>query len=219
MNEEIMHKQQKILGILCILLPILSVGFGIVGWLTGVNPTTWFNSISDTYYANSKMMMIGLLCACGIYFWAYKGYDKWDNITTCISAITAFMIVAFPCYSEAEGLIGTKQGLFCLPIEVSQYVHNISALVLYTTFGIQVLRFRKHGESMTFMKKVRNEIYLCCFILMVVGTCIVLSHSFIPVIKEPRFDWFTLLGETFLQIGFGFAWLVKGECIKFLNDK
>lgn len=213
MNEEFVHKQQKILGYLCILLPVLSIGFGVIGWLIGSNDPTWFHSISDTYYANSKMFMIGLLFACGIYFWSYKGYDLWDNIITSISAITSFLIVVFPCFTEYREIAG----LFCLPVEISQYFHNISALILYTTFCIQVMRFRKHGATMTYMKKIRNNIYLCCFITMCFGASIVILQKRIPFLKE--LDWFVIIGETFLQIGYGIAWLVKAECFKKLNDR
>lgn len=213
MNEEFMRKQQRILGCLCILLPILSIGFGIIGWLTGHNYPNWFHSISDTYYANSKIMFIGTLSACGIYFWSYKGYDVWDNIITSISAITAFLIIAFPCYTEFQ----ETAGLFCLPTSISSHVHNTSAIILYLSFLVQVLRFRKHGSSMTFMKKVRNNVYLACFIIMCLGAGLVAIYLVIPSWQD--YPWIVLIGETILNIAYGFTWLVKAECFKKLNDR
>ena len=46
---------------LCLLLPFLSILFGFIGVLQGYNPAWWYYSISDTYYANSKAIMIGIL--------------------------------------------------------------------------------------------------------------------------------------------------------------
>lgn len=216
MDKELMHKQQKILGHLCILLPLLSVGFGLIGYFTGVNNPGWYESISATFYANSKMMMIGLLCATSIYFWAYKGYDKADDIITKIGAITALMIVAFPC-SDGKATTEPIVGLFCLPLGVSGAIHNISALVLYTSFIVQTFRFTKHGKVMTDMKKKRNIFYYCCIGVMLFGTLFIFSCNIIDPLKPYHF--FILIGESFLQLGYGCAWLCKSEAFKCLNDK
>ena len=54
-NEKVlMKRQQNILGWLCILLPILSVGLASIGR----NVPGWYESISATYYTNSKMFLI-----------------------------------------------------------------------------------------------------------------------------------------------------------------
>lgn len=214
-ERTIMRKQQKILGWLCILLPVLSIGFGTIGWLRGVNYPGWYESISATYYANSRMIMIGLLCACGIYFWAYKGYDKADSITTSIAAIAAFGIVMFPC-SDGRSTTETIVGLFSLPTHISGIFHCTFATALYATFIVQTCLFRKSKGEKTPKKIIRNRIYLACLIFMGIGAAFILSCCFIPVLIPCHY--FVLIGESFFQIGYGVAWLVKAELISGLSD-
>lgn len=208
-----MKNQQKILGILCILLPILAVGFGLIGYFRGVNEPGWYESISATYYANSRMMMIGLLFASGIYFWAYRGYDKADMIITSISAAMAFCVVAFPC-SDGRATSEEIVGLLSLPTNVSGTLHLVAAISLYATFIIQIVRFTKSGGTKTKMKKIRNIVYWTCFGLMCLGFALVALVAFSVV----KMHWFVLLGESFLQLAYGVSWLTKAGCIKFLND-
>ena len=210
-NDKILLKnQQKILGWLCILLPILCIGFGLFGQFAGVNHPNWFHSISATYHANSKLFMISLLCMTAVYFWAYSGYDKIDNILTCISAICAFGVAAFPTGGGTnENIIG----LFCLNSSISSIFHCIFAGVLYASFIVQMLRFRKHGNKMTEKKKLRNKVYLICAIIMI---CAILCFALVDPLGLPGYG--IIISECFLQFGYGFSWLIKAGCIKYLND-
>ena len=79
---------------LCLLLPFLSILFGFIGVLQGYNPAGWYYSISDTYYANSKAIMIGILSITTFYFATYKGYDIRDRIVNVLSAICASRALA-----------------------------------------------------------------------------------------------------------------------------
>ncbi|MCF0159213.1 MAG: hypothetical protein HUJ99_00335, partial [Bacteroidaceae bacterium] len=106
LDEIMMRKHQKILGILGILLPTLSVGFGLIGYWNGLNEPGWYESISATYYSNSGMMMIGLLFSISLYYWAYKGYDLMDDIVTSVAAVMAMGIIMFPC---ADGRATTAE--------------------------------------------------------------------------------------------------------------
>ena len=147
------------MGWLCILLPILSVGLASIGR----NVPGWYESISATYYTNSKMFLLGLLFSWGVYFWAYKGYDIWDKIITSLSAVFAFAIIAFPTGGNCTPDWSEKVGLLNIPVTYSHIVHCLSAAGLYATFIIQTLRFRKHGEVVTAEKKTRNAVYLCIY--------------------------------------------------------
>ena len=211
-----MRKEQKILGVLGILLPLLSVGFGLFGYWRVTNEPWWYESISATYYANSRMMMIGLLFALSIYYWAYKGYDIIDNIVTSVAAVMAMAIVMFPC---ADGRATTEEfvGLFCLPLKASGIIHTACAVILYVSFFIQTCRFMKHGDNITDEKRKRNKVYICCLAMMLFGMLFILATNVISSLKE--YHYFVLIGECFLQLAFGTAWLVKAGCINALNDK
>ena len=99
-QRESMLFQRKVLGILCMLLAPTSILFGLIG--KDVNLPSWYDSISATYYANNKIIMIGLLYAIGIFFTAYKGYDWKDRVCSIVQAATSFMIVTFEKLSNGR---------------------------------------------------------------------------------------------------------------------
>ena len=213
LEEKTMRKQQFILGWLCTVLPFVSIGFGLLGAITKCNPPTWWYSISATFFANSNVILIGLLFTTGIYFWAYAGYDKMDNIVTKLCAIFSFMIIAFPTQIQSCTNKFQLVGLFCLPNIVSYIIHNISALALYVCFVIMILRFRKSSGEMTNKKKLRNFLYLSFSIIMIICGVLIFFKS---IFKWP--GYVTLILETVLQCCFGFSWLIKSGKFKFLND-
>lgn len=211
LEEKTMHKQQFILGGLCIALPFMSILFGLFGVPTHVNYFGWWYSISATYYANSKIVMIGLLFTTGIYFWSYKGYDIFDDLITKIAAISSFGIITFPTYTPYEHHVG----LFSLETNVSLIFHCISAFTFYLCFLAILLRFRKTTDKKTMSdkKKLRNKFYLIFGI--VISVCIALIVMKI-VFKWP--DYVTIILETILQICCGISWLIKAGAFKNLND-
>ena len=213
LEEKTMRKQQFILGWLCTVLPFVSIGFGLLGAITKCNPPTWWYSISATFFANSNVVLIGLLFTTGIYFWAYEGYDKVDNIVTKLCAVFSFMTIAFPTqlYSCTDKF--QLVGLFCLPNIISSIIHNISALALYGCFLVMILRFTKSSGEMTDKKKFRNLLYLAFAIIM--GICGVLIF-FKTILKWP--EYITLILEIIAQLCFGISWLIKAGKFKFLND-
>ena len=213
LEEKTMRKQQFILGWLCTVLPFVSIGFGLLGAITKCNPPTWWYSISATFFANSNVILIGLLFTTGIYFWAYEGYDKMDNIVTKLCAVFSFMIIAFPTqlYSCTDKL--QLVGLFCLPNKISCVIHCISSISLYGCFLVMILRFTKSSGEVTDKKKFRNLLYLTFAIIM--GLCGVLIF-FKSILKWP--GYVTIILETIAQLCFGLSWLIKAGKFKFLND-
>ena len=213
LEEKSMRKQQFILGWLCTVLPFVSIGFGLIGAITKCNPPTWWYSISATFFANSNVILIGLLFTTGIYFWAYEGYDKMDNIVTKLCAVFSFMIIAFPTqlYSCTDKL--QLVGLFCLPNKISCVIHCISSISLYGCFLVMILRFTKSSGEVTDKKKFRNLLYFTFAIIM--GLCGVLIF-FKSILKWPGYT--TIILETIAQLCFGLSWLIKAGKFKFLND-
>lgn len=211
-QRESMMFQRRALAILCMLLAPSCLLFGLFG--ISQNLPEWYKSISSTYYANSKMFMIGLLYAIAVFFISYRGYDWKDRTCAIIEAISALGIIVFPCQTPA---IPEYIGLFCLPITVSNIFHCICASVLFITFDFNVLvLFRKSGPEPTEKKKLRNIIYFICgiiiFIFMVLQA-LSTKFSFFP-------SWFptTWFNEFMMLEAFGFAYLVKSEAIAKLND-
>lgn len=213
LEEKTMRKQQFILGWLCTVLPFVSIGFGLLGAITKCNPPTWWYSISATFFANSNVILIGLLFTTGIYFWAYEGYDKVDNIVTKLCAVFSFMTIAFPTqlYSCTDKF--QLVGLFCLPNIISYVIHGISSLALYGCFLVMILRFTKSSGEMTDKKKFRNLLYFTFAIIMVICGVFIFLKS---ILKWP--GYITLILEIIAQLCFGLSWLIKAGKFKFLND-
>ena len=191
---------------LCLLLPFLSVLFGLIGVLQGYNPAEWYHSISDTYYTNSKAIMIGILSITSFYFATYKGYDIRDRIINILAAICAAGVALFP----NKGI----DGLIQMP-NVGGIIHCAFALVLYLTFFLNCVWLFRLGDSNTKEKKIRNNVYLGCGISIAVATGILVAGNIFNLKHYiPNFVW---IAEVVAQIAYATAWFTKSG--RFIKDK
>ena len=191
---------------LCLLLPFLSVLFGLIGVLQGYNPAGWYHSISDTYYANSKAIMIGILSITSFYFATYKGYDIRDRIINILAAICAAGVALFP----NKGV----DGLIQMP-NVGGIIHCAFALVLYLTFFLNCVWLFRLGDSNTKEKKIRNNVYLGCGISIAVAVGVLVAGNIFNLKHYiPNFVW---IAEVVAQIAYATAWFIKSG--RFIKDK
>lgn len=190
---------------LCLLLPFLSIIFGFIGVLQGYNPAEWYHSISDTYYANSKAIMIGILSITTFYFATYKGYDIRDRIVNILSAICAAGVALFP----NKGV----DGLIQMSYSTGSIFHCAFALALYLTFFINCIWLFRLGNSNTREKKIRNNIYLGCGIGIAAAAGVLVVGSVFNLKQYvPNFVWIV---EVVAQIAYAIAWFTKsGRLIK-----
>ena len=191
---------------LCLLLPFLSVLFGLIGALQGYNPAGWYHSISDTYYANSKAIMIGILSITSFYFATYKGYDIRDRIINILAAICAAGVALFP----NKGV----DGLIQMP-NVGGIIHCAFALVLYLTFFLNCVWLFRLGDSNTKEKKIRNNVYFGCGISIAVAAGVLVAGNIFNLKHYiPNFVW---IAEVVAQIAYATAWFIKSG--RFIKDK
>lgn len=193
--ESTTHYQRFMLGVICGLLPIGCVLFGLLGEWTGINYPGWYNSISATYFCNSNMWMIGALCLCAFFLFTYKGYDLGDRVLTMVAAISALLIVACPTTaSPADHL-----GLFAMPAKISGTIHDITAAVLFVAFALMILTQFTKGNQ-----KRKNIVYRICGWIMVAVMALVAVDRFLP---SP--SYMTMIYEFILLEAFAVAWIVK----------
>lgn len=225
------HKWRFLLGIICGLLPIGCLLFGLFGQFTGINNPNWYVSISATYFANSNMCMIGALCLCAFFLFTYEGYkdvrpplvlddatgfkkfwlkfkywwkrstDIGDRGYTTIAAIAALLIVACPCAAK-----GTQDhlGLFALPAAISDIIHGVAAAVLFLSFALMILTQFTKGN-----RKGRNVLYyICGSIMLAAMLAVVLSM----ILNWP--PYMTMVLEIVMLEAFAIAWIVKSDVIK-----
>ena len=165
-------------------------------------------SISAYYHTTFRDILVGVLCAVGVFMLAYKGYETIDTVLSIIAGISAIGVAMFPTSDLAmygmnvpaiTPLVGT--------------IHVLATGVLFLTFAaMSFFLFTKSGPTQTAQKKKRNWLYRICAIVIVlcIGTMIV--HTVLaapnPAGWRPTF-WF----ETISLFAFGLSWLVKGETI------
>ena len=193
--ESTTHYQRFMLGVICGLLPICCILFGLLGELTGINPPEWYKSISATYWCNANMCMIGALCLCAFFLFTYKGYDLGDRVLTMIAAVSALFIVACPC----DAVPVENMGLFALPAKISSTIHDLSAAVLFITFALMILTQFTKGNQ-----KRNNAIYRICGWTMIGVMALVVASYFLPLPS-----YMTMIYEFVLLEAFAVAWIVK----------
>lgn len=182
-------------GILAIALP----------WIVALLLWRFPASISSTYYTYEAgpVFMIILGLASGLLMY-YDGYDKTDDILNTIAGMFGLCICLFPCYNSSLQNVGT----FRTPVEISMWVHNISAVVFFAMLSyISCFQFTKSSGDMTKQKKIRNIIYRVCAGGMIGSFLILLLPSFYIQV------W---LVETIALFFFGISWLTKANAYKWL---
>ena len=198
--ESTTHYQRFMLGIICGLLPVGCILFGLLGEWAGINHEGWYNSISATYFSNANMCMIGALCLCAFFLFTYKGYDLGDRVFTMFAAVSALLIVACPC----DAIPAKNLGLFALPAKNSSTIHDIAAAVLFVSFTLMILTQFTKGKQ-----KRNNTIYRICGWTMVGVMSLVVVSNFLPL---PAY--MTMVYEFILLEAFSVAWIVKSGALK-----
>lgn len=196
--ESQLHFQRLVLGIICGLLPICCILFGLIGAEDALLGKYWWHSISATYFSNSQVWMIGSLVLASFFFATYKGYDIEDRVLTLISSISSICIVIFPCGNA----VFERCGLFMLPTKLSGTLHNISAAILFISFAVMILTQFTKGQN-----KIRNRIYYIC------GAVIVLFMISQVVTTILNISWMTVINEFFMLEAFAVAWIVKSRAV------
>lgn len=193
--EAQVHRQRFALGVICGLLPLVCLLFGLFGEARGINYEGWYESISATYFANSSPCMIAALSLCAGFLFSYKGYDLGDRVYTIVAAVSALLIVACPCAAAPMEYIG----LFALPAKVSDFVHMAAAIALFGSFALMTLtQFPKGGH------KRRNTIYRICGWTMLAFMALVAIST---VTGLP--GYMTMICEAGMLWAFAVAWIIK----------
>lgn len=201
---------RNLCGFLGMVLPwiaLLSAG------LTPHESAEWWWSISATYYQTPAL--VGILVPACLVLLTYISYSKLDNIITSLSGIFGLGIVLFPC-KVSWIADGTPVGFFQVPIEVSNIVHGVCAMIFFMLLAYNcIFLFTKTNaaNNPTKRKKLRNKIYRVCGYGMLAFE---LVFAVVKFVGGPGFC--TMIVEIILLSLFGISWLVKGEAFPFLND-
>lgn len=209
--EGTVHVQRFVLGIVCGLLPILCVLFGLFSCTWGGDDWSVLCSVSETYWSQHKIIMIIALGLCTFFFGTYQGYDGWDKFFTVLAAVGSIGVAAFPCLHPVASIRNTivYQGLFSVPSGICNTIHSISAIMVFGSFGLMTLTQFTKGND-----KKRNICYYICGGL-ILGAMLALMLTVVGWL--PYFKYSTMVYEFIMLEAFAVAWIIKSK-VKFKSD-
>ena len=206
MDEKVIEKarssllHRNVLGLLGMLLPFISMFSGL--FVRNKVPGWWW-SISATYYISPALSII--LGASAIFLICYRSYDTIDTVINIISGIFAMGVVLFPCKGPYDY---PYVGFFQLPVDVSNVIHSICALLLFVFLSYNIGWLFTRGSNVK-----KNKIYRFCSYSMIVILSIFLLLKILGFFGLPIPGWIVMIAEALLLLFFGFAWLVKGKFV------
>lgn len=206
MDEKVIEKvrssllHRNVLGLLGMLLPFISMFSGL--FVRNKVPGWWW-SISATYYISPALSII--LGASAIFLICYRSYDTIDTVINISSGIFAMGVVLFPCKGPYDY---PYVGFFQLPVDVSNVIHSICALLLFVFLSYNIGWLFTRGSNVK-----KNKIYKFCSYAMIVILAIFLFLKILGFFGLPIPGWIVMIAEALLLLFFGFAWLVKGQFV------
>lgn len=196
---------RKLIGYIALGLPFaLMIGEAVV------HPGPLPGSVSDYFYTSMGRVLVGALCAIGVFLITYRGYGAGDFAAMKVMAVAAIGVAWFPTVpaypSPSDNVVGI--------------VHGISASVMFLTMTVTCLflftKSNKAQSSRSARKRQRNGVYQASGIVMLgalITIFFVLHFKLLPSI-HPVF-WLELIAIE----AFGISWLVKGQAVPFLKDR
>lgn len=188
---------RRAIGFVGLALPlVLLVG----GWLVfgmALEPT-----ISDYHGTPMRDVFVGMLCAIGVFLWAYRGYGAEDLFASQFAGTFALVVALFP------------------NVGATSTVHFAAAALFFVTLALMsIFLFTKSKDpkgQRPAGKRHRNAVYVAC------GVGIFACLAAIVVYKvwlEAAVDGLAAIGPVFwlesLAVWFFAAsWIVKGEALQ-----
>ncbi len=201
------------LGFVGFFLPIvLVIGNWSLADCTQIQP-----SISHYYYTVMGNYFVGSLCAVAMFLFFYKGVDKRDSIVANFAAVFALLVAFFPTDPATSSICQFVTNNRASSVN---YIHYTAAALLFSSFAyFSLVLFTKTNPSkaMTQNKKIRNNIYKTCGIIIVICIAIIGVYNLVDGLEETFAKYKpTLVFESVALFAFGTSWIAKGEM--FLKD-
>lgn len=167
------------------------------------------SSISAYYHTGMRDVFVGLLIGIAFLMFAYNGYDKVDAILAKCGSVFAAGVAFFPTSVLSKPTTCIEE---IIVSKVDTIHFTCAALLFFILAYFCIFRFTKSDkEIMDKMKKVRNTVYTCC------GVLILLSMIFIAGYIHFIKDGFAIFAsykpvfwlESLALFSFSIAWGIK----------
>ncbi len=188
---------RRAVGAMGVLLPpVLALGCILMGWCRGLEP-----SISAYYGTGMRDVMVGTLFAIGWFLFAYRGYDRRDDLAGNLACGFAIAVALFPTTSDTSAI---------------RTVHWLAATGLFLVlayFSLVLFTKTDPAQPPTPRKRLRNRIYKACGVIMLACIALIALYALLPgaaglASLQPVF-WL----ESAALWAFGVSWFVKGETV------
>jgi len=196
---------RRTVGVLGIIYPFLLA----LGAIVFYGEIGFKSSLSAYYYTGMRNVLVGVLCAVGLFLFAYSGYSIKDKIAGKLGCVFAIGLALFPeepkpPTPEFNNIIGV--------------LHLICAASLFAIFAYYSLalftRSNSHKSKQSKAKRRRNLVYRICgyTIIGAIVTIAVYKTFFDEIEVLQKFHPIFWL-ETIALLAFGTSWITKGQVI------
>jgi hypothetical protein len=181
--------------------------------IIGVTLTTGgvLSSISAYYYSDLRNVLVGCLCAVGVFLILYRGPQPRDDVFTSIAGYAAVGVALCPTRPPSD---------FTSFQEAVGVAHIVCAGTFFLTLSyiccfLFIAREKEPPRGLD-RKFARNIVYVTCGIT--IAACVVLMVVLGALLEaETRSLRPALWLESIAIFAFGTAWLIKGNTL--LKDK
>ena len=204
------NAHRQLIGYIGLVLPFLLIWIAVIR--DGIEQWKNLESISAYYYTGAVAAFVGMLVALALFLFTYRGYankhNRADRFVAKTAALASVLIAFFPTKAP-EGVPALSWWEPWTGV-----LHHVGAIILFTMFAIFALwlfRLTAVGEQQDVDKRLRNNIYLFCGIMIV--ACI--SWAGINGLNGKPIFW----PESIALIAFAVSWLVKGYALRTIMYK
>jgi hypothetical protein len=184
---------RRAIGLIGLALPVvLIVGKQVVqgGDLVG--------SLSGYYYTDLRDVLVGAMCAAGVFLLAYYGHDRIDSIASTVAGLGAIGLALFPTTPGHDASAWDR---------TAGVLHLTFATVFFLSLAYFCLRLfphdGEHPERSGALYRVCGGVILACLVLIALSSYLRLVPSLHPAL------WL----EAVAVWAFGVAWVVKGAAM------
>ncbi len=156
-------------------------------------------SLSSYYYTDLRDVLVGAMCAVGVFLLAYYGHDSIDNIASTVAGLGAIGLGLFPTTPDHDVTSWDR---------TAGVLHLAFAAVFFLSLAYFCLRLFPHDgeqpEKFGALYRVCGGVILACLVLIAGAKYLGLTPDLHPAL------WL----EAIAVEAFGVAWLVKGGTLK-----
>ncbi|MGE0638948.1 MAG: DUF998 domain-containing protein [Thermoanaerobaculia bacterium] len=193
---------RRAIGIVGVALPfVLALGTVAAGG-SGIQ-----RSVSAYYYTAMGDVLVGSLCAIGVFLYSYEGYDRRDDIAGNLACLFAVGVALCPT-TPASGARRMQ--------EIVGGLHLAFAAALFLTlayFCLALFRRTDPEATPTPQKLQRNVVYTTCgwtILACIAGIGLLAFVGEASALQRLRPVYWL---EATAIVAFGISWLTKGETI------